>query len=193
MNSGVTKKKLFISNLDFEVTSEQLRQLFDEVGPALSVVVATDRETKRSKGFAFVEMDREEDAAKAIEALNNRVVNGRPMKVCEDRGKNSGPSSAGAGAGEGGEGARRFEPLPSIQRMQLFKRRKKLDPFTEDPTKTVDYKDVTMLSKFVSERGRILSRRLTGLSAYNQRKVAKAIKRAQSLGLMAYTSIQGER
>lgn len=190
MNSGPNKKKLFISNLDFEVTSDQLRGLFEELGGCLSVVVATDRETKRSKGFAFVEMESEEDAKKAIEALNNKAVNGRPMKVCEDRGKNLGPST---GAGEGGEGGhRRFEPLPSIQRMQLFKRRRKLDPFTDDPTKSIDYKDVAMLSKFVSERGRILSRRLTGLTAYNQRKVTKAIKRAQSLGLMAYTSIQGE-
>jgi len=190
MNSAVGKKKLFISNLDFEVTSEQLRGLFDEVGPAVSVVVASDRETKRSKGFAFVEMEREEDAKKAIETLNNRTVNGRPMKVCEDRGKNAGPATA---SGEGQEGGRKFEPLPSIQRMQLFKRRKKLDPFSEDPTKSIDYKDVVMLSKFVSERGRILSRRLTGLTAYNQRKVSKAIKRAQSLGLMAYTSIQSNK
>jgi small subunit ribosomal protein S18 len=112
------------------------------------------------------------------------------MKVCEDRGKNSGPST---GASEGQEGGRKFEPLPSIQRTQLFKRRKKLDPFTEDPTKSIDYKDVAMLSKFVSERGRILSRRLTGLTAFNQRKVSKAIKRAQSLGLMAYTSIQSNK
>lgn len=192
MNSGVVgKKKLFISNLDFEVTSDQLRGLFDEVGPSVSVVVASDRETKRSKGFAFVEMEREEDAKKAIETLNNRALNGRPMKVCEDRGKNAGPSTGAAG--EGQEGGRKFEPLPSIQRTQLFKRRKKLDPFTEDPTKSIDYKDVTMLSKFVSERGRILSRRLTGLTAYNQRKVSKAIKRAQSLGLMAYTSIQSNK
>ncbi len=191
MNSGaVSKKKLFISNLDFEVTSEQLRALFDEVGPTLSVVVASDRETKRSKGFAFVEMENEDDAKKAIEGLNNRALNGRPMKVCEDRGKNSGPST---GASEGQEGGRKFEPLPSIQRTQLFKRRKKLDPFTEDPTKSIDYKDVAMLSKFVSERGRILSRRLTGLTAFNQRKVSKAIKRAQSLGLMAYTSIQSNK
>ena len=51
MNSGVSKKKLFISNLDFEVTSEQLRTLFEEAGGCLSVVVASDRETKRSKGF----------------------------------------------------------------------------------------------------------------------------------------------
>lgn len=197
MNSGVGssgaagKKKLFISNLDFEVTSDQLRALFDEVGPSVSVVVASDRETKRSKGFAFVEMEREEDAKKAIETLNNRALNGRPMKVCEDRGKNAGPSTGAAG--EGQEGGRKFEPLPSIQRTQLFKRRKKLDPFTEDPTKSIDYKDVAMLSKFVSERGRILSRRLTGLTAYNQRKVSKAIKRAQSLGLMAYTSIQSNK
>jgi small subunit ribosomal protein S18 len=191
MNS-VGKKKLFISNLDFEVTSEQLRTLFEETGPCISVVVASDRETKRSKGFAFVEMEREEDAKKAIETLNNRALNGRPMKVCEDRGKNAGPSSSSAEGGQEG-GGRKFEPLPSIQRMQLFKRRKKLDPFTEDPTKSIDYKDVTMLSKFVSERGRILSRRLTGLTAYNQRKVSKAIKRAQSLGLMAYTSIQSNK
>jgi len=189
MNSGPNKKKLFISNLDFEVTSEQLRQLFEEVGPCVSVVVASDRETKRSKGFAFVEMESDTDAQKAIEVLNNRAVNGRPMKVCEDRGKNVGPSSSENSEG----GARRFEPLPSIQRMQLFKRRKKLDPFCEDPSKTVDYKDVIMLSKFVSERGRILSRRLTGLSAYNQRKVSKAIKRAQSLGLMAFTTLQSDR
>jgi ribosomal protein S18 len=186
MNSGPNKKKLFISNLDFEVTSDQLRQIFEEVGPCVSVVVASDRETKRSKGFAFVEMEGDGDAQKAIEGLNNRAVNGRPMKVCEDRGKNSGPTSSEGGS----EGGRKFEPLPSIQRMQLFKRRRKLDPFCEDPTKTVDYKDVVMLSKFVSERGRILSRRLTGLSSYNQRKVAKAIKRAQSIGLMAYTTIQ---
>lgn len=191
MNSGaVGKKKLFISNLDFEVTSEQLRTLFDEIGATISVVVASDRETKRSKGFAFVEMENEDGAKKAIEALNNRSLNGRPMKVCEDRGKNAGPSTGGV---EGQEGGRKFEPLPSIQRTQLFKRRKKLDPFTEDPTKSIDYKDVAMLSKFVSERGRILSRRLTGLTAYNQRKVSKAIKRAQSLGLMAYTSIQSNK
>jgi small subunit ribosomal protein S18 len=191
MNSGaVGKKKLFISNLDFEVSNEQLRELFETVGPCISVVVAADRETKRSKGFAFIEMESEDDAKKAIESLNNQALNGRPMKVCEDRGKNSGPGSSSS---EGAEGGRKFEPLPSIQRMQLFKRRKKMDPFMEDPSKTIDYRDVATLSKFVSERGRILSRRLTGLTAYNQRKVAKAIKRAQSLGLMPYTAIQSNK
>jgi small subunit ribosomal protein S18 len=181
-------KKLFISNLDFDITTDQLREMFTEVGPCISAVIATDRETKRSKGFAFIEMEGEEDAKAAIEQLNNKVVNGRPMKVCEDRGKTSGPGGGGAG-GEFSSEPRRHEQLPPIQRMQLFKRRRKIDPFQEDPTKTVDYKDVITLSRFVSERGKILSRRLTGLNAYNQRKVAKAIKRAQNLGLMPFTNI----
>lgn len=179
-------KKLFISNLDFEVTNDELRAMFSDVGNCLSVVIATDKETKKSKGFAFIEMDSEEDANKAIETLNNKVINGRPMKVCEDRGKGGG--APGSGDKRDGE-VRRYEPLPPIQRMQLFRRRKKLDPFLEDPSKTVDYTDVATLSKFVSERGKILSRRLTGLSAYNQRKVAKAIKRAQNLGLMPFSSV----
>jgi len=61
----------------------------------------------------------------------------------------------------------------------------------EDPTKTVDYRDVAMLNRFLSERGKILSRRLTGLSAYNQRKVAKAVKRAQHLGLIPFSTVSG--
>ena len=180
------KKKLFISNLDFEITTEQLREMFAELGGVVSAVIATDRETKRSKGFAFVEMEAEDGAEKAIKQLNNKVINGRPMKVCEDRGKTGGSSEEGAGS-EGGERKREF--LPPIQRMQLFKRRKKLDPFMQDPKLTVDYRDVAMLSKFLSERGRILSRRLTGLTAYNQRKVTKAIKRAQHLGLMPFSAV----
>jgi len=176
------KKKLFISNLDFDIQQEQLEQMFAEIGPCVSVVIATDRETKRSKGFAFVEMEKEEDAQKAVDTLNNFVINGRPMKVCEDRGKTGGDSS------EGGP-ERKREYLPPIQRTQLFKRKKKLDPFSQDPNATIDYKDVAQLSRFLSERGRILSRRLTGLSAYNQRKVAKAIKRAQQAGLMPFSNV----
>ena len=176
------KEKLFVSNIDFDITTEQLGAMFEEVGGTVSVVVATDRESKRSRGFAFVEMQSPEDAQKAIEALNNKVINGRPMKVCFDRGK---------GGLEGGkeDGRRRHEQLPPIQRMQLFRRRQKLDPFLQDPKKTVDYKDIALLGRFVSERGKILSRRLTGLSAYNQRKVAKAIKRAQNIGLMPYRQL----
>ena len=188
LSGTVMGKKLFVSNLDFDINVDQLREMFTELGAAISVVLATDRETKRSKGFAFVEMERDEDAAKCIETLNNKVVNGRPMKVAEDRGKTGG-SSAGAGAGDGEGGRRKFEPLPPIQRMQLFRRRKKMDPFIEDPTKTIDYRDIASLSKFLSERGRILGRKLTGLSAYNQRKLTKAIKRAQQLGLLPFANV----
>ena len=175
------KNKLFVSNIDFDVTTEALKEMFDEVGHCVNVVIATDRESQRSKGFAFVEMENEEAAQKAIEQLDNRVINGRPMKVCFDRGKANGGEESRPPAG-----GRQRESLPPIQRMQLFRRRRKLDPFLQDPTKSIDYRDVAMLSRFVSERGRILSRRLTGLTAYNQRKVSKAIKRDQVLGLMPY-------
>lgn len=177
-------KKLFVSNLDFEITTEQLRELFEELGECVSVVIAVDRETKRSKGFGFVEMASGEAAQKAIETLNLKVINNRPIKVVEDRGR-----GGGSGAdGESGDGQRKYEPLPAIQRTQIFRRRKRLDPFLDDPNAVIDYKDVAMLSKYVSERGRILSRRLTGLTAFNQRKVTKAIKRAQNMGIMSLSN-----
>ncbi len=175
------KNKLFISNLDFSIDQEQLENIFNEVGNFTSIVIAVDKESRRSRGFAFVEMKDDESADKAVEVLNNREINGRPMKVSYDRGKNQDSSKAGEKTPQ-----QRPEQLPPIQRMQLFKKRKKLDPFIEDPTLTVDYRDVILLSKFVSEKGKILSRKLTGLTAHNQRKVAKAIKRSQNLGLMAF-------
>lgn len=180
------KKKLFISNLDFEINTDQLREMFAEFGPCSNVVIVFDRETKRSKGYAFVEMDNEDDATNAIKALNNKLINGRPMKVVEDRGKTT---TAGSGEAEEDYKKQKREILPPIQRTQLFKRRKKLDPFMADPSKTIDYKDVSVLTRYVSERGKMYSRRMTGLSAYNQRKVAKAIKRAQNLGLMSFSNV----
>ncbi len=188
------KKKLFVSNLDFGVTEDQLREAFEQVGGAASVVLAVDRETKKSKGFAFVEMSSEDSATKAIETLNGSQINGRPIRVTQDRGKGGatgGPSErpSSAGGESGAPGAKRsFEILPPIQRMSLFKRKRKLDPFMEDPSKSVDYRDISTLKRFTSERGKILSRRLTGLDAYNQRKVKKAIKRAQNLGLLPFGS-----
>ncbi|MCB0320851.1 MAG: 30S ribosomal protein S18, partial [Bdellovibrionales bacterium] len=187
-NYTYMKKKLFVSNLDFDVTEEQLMEAFQEVAEPVSLTLAVDRESRRSKGFAFVEMPSEELAKQAIEALNEKELNGRPIRVCADRGKGGGaPGASASGPREDGDGGRRpREYLPPIQRMQLFRKKRKLDPFLSDPTKTVDYRDIATLGRFVSDRGKILSRRMTGLSAYNQRKVAKAIKRAQSLGLMGY-------
>ncbi|NBW41117.1 30S ribosomal protein S18 [bacterium] len=181
------KKKLFVSNLDFSVTEEQLLEAFREIEEPVSLTLATERETGRSKGFAFVEMSSDDAAQRATDQLNEREINGRPIRVCEDRGKGGGAGGATSRApSASGSSERKREFLPPIQRMQLFRRKKKLDPFMEDPSKSVDYRDIALLGKFVSDRGKILSRRMTGLSAYNQRKVAKAIKRAQSLGLMPY-------
>ena len=189
------KKKLFVSNLDFNVTQSQIDDAFKGISPEATVTLAVDKESKRSKGFAFIEMPTEELAEKAIETLNGQELNGRAIRVCHDRGKGGGkdaPHSKGSSrSGDGksddrGNRRRTREFLPPIQRMQLFRKKKKLDPFLQDPAMTVDYRDIATIGKFVSERGKILSRRMTGLSAYNQRKVAKAIKRAQSLGLMPY-------
>lgn len=174
------KNKLFVSNIDFDVTTDSLREMFEEMGEVINVVIATDRETKRSKGFAFIEMENEEAAQGSIDKLNNKNINGRQMKVSFDKGKDKSDGYAGK------RDQKKKEYLPPIQRIQLFKKKRKLDPFSEDPTKVANYTDVALLSKFVSERGRILSRRMTGLSAYHQRKVSKAIKRAQSLGLLPY-------
>ena len=67
------------------------------------------------------------------------------------------------------------------------KRRKKVDPFLGDRINQIDYKDVTLLKKFISERGKILPRRVTGTSAKAQRKLTTAIKRARTIALLPYT------
>lgn len=170
------RKRLFVSNIDFDITVEGLRQMFEEMGPCLSVVIATDRETKKSRGFAFIEMEKYEDAEKAVAELNDRMNNGRAMKVAFDKGKV-----------EEKEPTNRMEFLPPIQRVQLFKRNKKVDPYMQNPSKKISYKDLASLTKYVSEKGRIISRKMTGLSAYNQRQLKKAVKKAQNLGLMPYS------
>ena len=75
------------------------------------------------------------------------------------------------------------------QRRGGFKRRKKVDYIAANKIEYVDYKDTELLSRFVSERGKILPRRVTGTSAKNQRKVTTAIKRARVMALMPYVYI----
>lgn len=67
------------------------------------------------------------------------------------------------------------------------KRRRKADPFAGDKINMINYKDVALLKKFISERGKILPRRITGTSAKAQRKLTLAIKRARTLALLPYT------
>jgi RNA recognition motif-containing protein len=74
---------IFVAKLDFGVTSEQLKKLFEQHGKVLKASVATDRETGKSRGFAFVEMADREEAMSAIRSLDNHVINGRPIAVKE--------------------------------------------------------------------------------------------------------------
>ncbi len=69
-----------------------------------------------------------------------------------------------------------------------FGRRKKVDPFEKDKTKKIDYKDVEKLRHYISDRGKILQRRITGLNAKHQREMTVAIKRARQIALLPYSA-----
>ena len=79
------KKKLYVGNLSFEVTEGDLKELFSEVGSVESVNMITDRQSGRSKGFAFVEMASAEEAKKAMDKLNGHSLKEREMVVNEAR------------------------------------------------------------------------------------------------------------
>jgi cold-inducible RNA-binding protein len=78
-------KKLYVGNLNYATTEAEISDLFGTVGEVLSVNLITDRMTGRSKGFAFVEMSEASAAQQAIDQLNGRDVDGRPIKVAEAR------------------------------------------------------------------------------------------------------------
>ena len=97
-------KNLFVGNMSFQTTESDLRALFEPFGQITRVHIAMDRETGRARGFAFVEMANDEEAAKAIAALDGKDVGGRNLKVNEARPKTerSGPSRGGYKGGGGG-------------------------------------------------------------------------------------------
>ena len=72
---------LYVGNLPFEVSEEELRELFEAQGAVVSAKVITDRETGRPRGFGFVEMEQDEDAQKAIQNLDGQDFKGRNLKV----------------------------------------------------------------------------------------------------------------
>lgn len=78
-------KKLYVGNLDYSVTDDQLSDLFAQAGSVASAVVITDRHSGRSKGFGFIEMSSDEEAKKAIEMLNGKDFQGRKIIVNEAR------------------------------------------------------------------------------------------------------------
>lgn len=94
-------KKIYVGNLPFSSTEEDLRDVFGRHGGVESVAVITDRETGRPRGFAFVEMEDESAAADAIRALDGTDLGGRNIKVNEAQDKNR-------GGGGGGGGGRRY-------------------------------------------------------------------------------------
>lgn len=75
--------KLFVGNLDYTVTSDDLRDAFSQAGTVVDAVVITDKMSGRSRGFGFVEMGSEDEAKKAIETLNGSEVKGRKINVNE--------------------------------------------------------------------------------------------------------------
>ena len=78
-------QKIYVGNLNYDTTEEAIRTLFSEFGQVESVALITDRQTGRPRGFGFVEMADEGEARKAIEELNGRDVDGRPLTVNEAR------------------------------------------------------------------------------------------------------------
>jgi RNA recognition motif-containing protein len=97
-------KNIFVGNLSFRATEESVREIFERYGAVTSARIMTDRETGRSRGFAFVEMANSEEADKAIAALNGYTMEGRPLNVNEARPKpDRGPRPGGGGGGRGRE------------------------------------------------------------------------------------------
>ncbi len=96
-------KNIFVGNLDFGASEEQVRSLFEAYGAVDRVSIKTDRETGRSRGFAFVEMANEAEAERAIAALNGTNLGGRALNVNEARPKTE---SGGGGRPSGGGGNR---------------------------------------------------------------------------------------
>jgi RNA recognition motif-containing protein len=106
-------KKLYCGNLSYNTTSSELEQLFAEFGSVQSAEVIMDRDTGRSKGFGFVEMGTDAEAAAAIEGLNLKEHDGRALAVNEarpreDRRGGGGGGRGGRGGYGGGGGGRRY-------------------------------------------------------------------------------------
>jgi cold-inducible RNA-binding protein len=101
--------KLYVGNLSFRTSGDELREIFSQAGTVESASVIEDRETGRSRGFGFVEMATAEEAAKAIEMFNGKELGGRNLTVNEakpktDRGGGGRPGGGGGRGGYGGGG-----------------------------------------------------------------------------------------
>jgi cold-inducible RNA-binding protein len=108
--------KLFVGSLSWNVTSEMLEEFFATIGSVASATVINDRDSGRSKGFGFVEFENDDDAKKAIDELNGKELDGRPITVNEarpreerPRGNFGGDRGGNRGGGyQGGGGGRQY-------------------------------------------------------------------------------------
>lgn len=98
-------KKIYVGNLSYTVDADQLANVFSEYGTVDSANVITDRETGRSKGFAFVEMSADDEAKTAIDRLNGMDLSGRAMNISEAKPQEN---RSNGGSRGGGFGSRRF-------------------------------------------------------------------------------------
>ena len=100
-------KNIYVGNLTFDATEDQVRGLFEAYGPVDKVSIVTDRDTGQPRGFAFVEMADDDSAGKAMEALNGTNLGGRNLTVNEARPKTDRPRGGGGGRGGFGGGGGR--------------------------------------------------------------------------------------
>jgi RNA recognition motif-containing protein len=101
--------KLYVGNLSFNTTENELQELFSQAGSVQEVMLMQDKFTGKSRGFAFVTMGTEEEAQNAINQFNGKTVEGRPLTVNEARPREQRPPGGGSrGYGGGGYGGGRF-------------------------------------------------------------------------------------
>jgi RNA recognition motif-containing protein len=96
--------RLYVGNLSFNTTADGVRTAFQEFGTVSDVHLVTDRETGRSRGFAFVTMGTTEEAAKAIQGMDGRTLDGRPLRVNEAEQRQARGGGGGGGGGYRGGG-----------------------------------------------------------------------------------------
>lgn len=94
-------KKLYVGNLSYETTETELEQFFSEFGPVISAKIITDQYTNRSKGFGFVEIEDDDNALEAIDALNGQELHGRSIKIDEARPRQNRGYNRDHGGGSG--------------------------------------------------------------------------------------------
>ena len=93
--------KLYVGNMSFDTSEDDLRKAFEAHGQVDSVTIIMDRDTGRPKGFGFIEMSNDEEAKAAMEALNEKDFQGRSLKVNEARPRTEGRRGGGGGGGGG--------------------------------------------------------------------------------------------